>query len=192
MQAKRDLRKRLREERRAHVEALPDAIRGLLFRQPPNPVLERIAPDAVIGLYHANSLECPTANYAGFFIERGHAIALPRFAGKTAPMEFAAWTDPFGDSDLEVGPFGLLQPGSDAEALVPDVLFMPLVGFTQDGHRLGQGGGHYDRWLADHPGTLAIGLAWDAQLCDELPCEEHDRILDAVVTPTRLFEVEIS
>jgi 5-formyltetrahydrofolate cyclo-ligase len=61
------------------------------------------------------------------------------------------------------------------------------VGFTASGARLGQGGGHYDRWLAEHPGTLAVGLAWDAQLCDTLPTEPHDAPLAAVVTPTRIY-----
>ena len=102
-------------------------------------------------------------------------------------MEFAEWTDPFDEGDLEVGPFGLLQPLSDAPALSPAALFVPLLGFTATGDRIGQGAGHYDRWLADHPGTPAIGLAWDAQLCDELPIEPHDRPMTAVVTPTRLY-----
>ena len=101
-------------------------------------------------------------------------------------MTFAPFTDPFGESDLETGPYDLLQPQEGA-SLVPDVLFVPVVGFTADGHRLGQGGGHYDRWLETHPDTIAIGLAWDCQLVDELPLEPHDRPLTAVVTPTRLY-----
>jgi 5-formyltetrahydrofolate cyclo-ligase len=67
------------------------------------------------------------------------------------------------------------------------VLFVPVVGFTEDGARLGQGGGHYDRWLAAHPGAVAIGLAWDCQRVDALPVEPHDAPLAAVVTPTRLY-----
>jgi len=53
--------------------------------------------------------------------------------------------------------------------------------------RLGQGGGHYDRWLAEHPAVQKIGLAWDAQLCADLPTEPHDIPLDAVITPTRIY-----
>ncbi len=45
--------------------------------------------------------------------------------------------------------------------LIPaDVLFVPLVGFTAQGQRLGQGGGHYDRWLEAHPDAVPIGMAW--------------------------------
>lgn len=102
-------------------------------------------------------------------------------------MEFARFADPFDEEDLEVGPYGLLQPFGDAPAMEPDVLIVPLVGFTADGSRLGQGGGHYDRWLADHPATTAIGLAWDCQLVEELPIEPHDHALAAVVTTTRIY-----
>jgi 5-formyltetrahydrofolate cyclo-ligase len=184
---KAELRRTLRTARKTHVEALPDTIRGLLFHRPPAPLLARIAPDAVIGLYHAGQWEAPAGGYARFFQEAGHSIALPHFSSRTAPMTFARHADPYGESDLTTGPFGMLQPEADAEALIPDVLFVPLVGFTASLERLGQGGGHYDRWLAEHPPALAIGLAWDVQLCDALPAEPHDAALDAVVTPTRIY-----
>jgi 5-formyltetrahydrofolate cyclo-ligase len=184
---KDQLRYALRAARRAHVAALPDQVRGLLFHHPPAPLLARIADGAVIGLYHASAFEAPAGGYARFFFEAGHTLALPRFAAPRAPMTFARHTDPYGESDLELGPFGILQPGAAAEPLVPDILFLPLVGFTASGVRLGQGGGHYDRWLAQHPPALAIGLAWDVQLAEALPVEPHDRPLDAIITPTRIY-----
>jgi 5-formyltetrahydrofolate cyclo-ligase len=184
---KAELRRTLRAARRAHVDALPSSIRGLLFHRPPAPLLARIGDEAVIGLYHAAAHEAPASGYARFFHEAGHTLALPRFAERGAAMAFARHTDPHAESDLEVGPFGMLQPAPDAEALVPDVLFVPLVGFTPALERLGQGGGHYDRWIAEHPPALAVGLAWDAQACERLPTEPHDKPLDAVVTPTRIY-----
>jgi 5-formyltetrahydrofolate cyclo-ligase len=185
--SKAELRRTLRAARKAHVEALPDSIRGLLFHRPPAPLLARIGDEAVIGLYHAGAYEAPAGGYARFFHEAGHTLALPRFANRSAQMTFARHTDPYDESDLTVGPFGMLQPDDSAEAIVPDVLFVPLVGFTAALERLGQGGGHYDRWLAEHPPAPGVGLAWDAQLCDALPIEPHDRSLDAIITPTRIY-----
>ena len=184
---KDELRKELRARRKAHIDALQDNLRALMFHRPPAPLLARIPQEATIGLYHAGPFEAPAAAYARFFRDAGHVIALPHFADRAAPMTFRHHTDPYAQEDLEVGPFGILQPASDAEALIPDVLFVPLVGFTPEGARLGQGGGHYDRWLAEHPPVLAVGLAWDAQLCEALPTEPHDVPLDAVVTPTRIY-----
>ncbi len=187
IQSKSDLRKTLRMARREHVAAQPESIKALLFHRPPGALLERISENASIGLYHAGDAEAPAASYARFFHEQSRTIALPRFASRTSPMTFAQHTDPILGSDLEVAPFGVLQPGEDAAEIIPDVLFVPLIGFTEGGDRLGQGGGHYDRWLAEHPGRLAIGLAWDVQLCESLPIEPHDITLDAVITPTRSY-----
>ncbi|NVD44196.1 5-formyltetrahydrofolate cyclo-ligase [Qipengyuania atrilutea] len=184
---KDELRKTLRSARREHVAAQPEGIRALLFLRPPAAILDLIPEGATIGLYRANPHEAPAAHYARFFAERGHSLALPRFLSRGADMHFAAFTEPFGESDLEPGPFGLMQPAAEAAAMIPDVLFVPLVGFTRDGARLGQGGGHYDRWLEAHPDTLAIGLGWDVQAVDDLPLEAHDYALDAVITPTRMY-----
>ncbi|MEM7779963.1 MAG: 5-formyltetrahydrofolate cyclo-ligase [Pseudomonadota bacterium] len=184
---KSQLRKTLRQARREHVEAQPDAFRALLFNHPPRPVLSVIREDAKIGLYHSTEFEAPMASYARHFAESGHTIALPRFEAENAPMAFAEHTDPFAENDLEPGPFGIVQPSANASEVVPDVVFVPLVGFTERFERLGQGGGHYDRWLGEHPTTFAIGLAWDVQLVEALPIEPHDVRMDAIITPTRLF-----
>lgn len=185
VQAKSDLRAALRAERRAHVAALPASTRALILSRPPLPVAAMVPPDAVVGLYHAGPDEAPTGGYARYFAEAGHTVALPWFAARDAAMTFRAW-DPFAENGLEPGPWRALQPPADAAEVTPAVVFVPLLGFTDEGARLGQGAGHYDRWLAAHPVT-AIGLAWDVQLRDELPHEPHDRALTAVVTPTRIY-----
>ncbi|MCT2558128.1 5-formyltetrahydrofolate cyclo-ligase [Tsuneonella sp. YG55] len=185
-QTKAQLRGRLRAERIAHAAALPDQVRALVFHRPPRPVLELVPPGAAIGLYHAMPGEAPAGGYARYFAEQGHTLALPWFADRMAPMGFRRFADPFGESSLDEGPFGI-QPAANCDEVVPDVLFVPLVAFTLDGHRLGQGGGHYDRWLERHPAAKAIGLAWDIQEVCSIPHEPHDRRLDAVITPTRLI-----
>ncbi|MFB0611276.1 5-formyltetrahydrofolate cyclo-ligase [Aurantiacibacter poecillastricola] len=181
------LRKQLRKARREHAAALPKEVSALVFRQPPAPIRERVPENAIIGLYRADTGEAPAASYARHFLDTGHTIALPRIGALDAPMTFHRHTDPYDESDLVEGPMGLRQPSPEAEQLTPDVLFMPLVGFTERGERIGQGGGFYDRWLAAHPATLAFGLAWDVQKVDELPIEEHDMPLSAIITPTRIY-----
>jgi len=184
---KAQLRRAMRKAMRDHVEGLDDAVRALHFHRPPSALLQSIAPEASIGLYHALPNEAPASAYARFFLESGHPIALPYFADRKTPMRFRQHTDPYGESDLEPGPFGALQPQASAIEIIPDVVFVPLLGFTERGGRLGQGGGHYDRWLGAHGNTLAIGLAWDAQRLDSLELEPHDAMLDLVVTPTRIY-----
>ena len=184
---KAQLRTQLRQARRDHVASLPAAVSALVFRAPPGPVRDLVAPDAVIGLYHATGSEAPTGGYARHFLEAGHRIAMPWIADGEEVMTFREHTDPYDGSDLEEGPYSIMQPPAAAKELVPDMLFVPLLGFTRHGHRLGQGGGYYDRWLARHSETTAIGLGWDVQELDAIPLEDHDMPLTAIVTTTRVI-----
>ena len=187
MSEKKELRTLLKQRRAEHVAAIPDFQRALLFRRPPEPVLSLVPEGAIISVFHEMEGEVPASNYARWFFERGHRIALPWFAERGAPMQFREWSNPFVEDLLEPDPYKALQPRADAALLIPDVVFCPLLGFTTEGGRIGYGAGHYDRWLASHPPRAAIGLAWDCQLEESLPVEAHDVALDAVVTPTRLY-----
>ena len=186
-QRKQQLRTELRRKRIEHAGSLPPEVSALVFNRPPGRVLDLVPEGATIGLYRSDAGEAPSANYIKFFFERGHPITLPRVTTLDKPMEFRLHTDPYEESDLESGVWGLRQPGVKAPVVTPEVLFMPLVGFTARGDRLGQGGGYYDRYLAAHPQTAAIGMAWDVQEVPELPTELHDIRLSAIVTPTRVL-----
>jgi len=106
-------------------------------------------------------------------------------------MEFRVGDTPWSTAELEPSPWGGLQPASASGPADPTTVIVPLLAFTADGHRLGQGGGHYDRWLEHRGDVRAIGLAWDCQLAESLPVEPHDRKLDAVVTPTQIYGLEV-
>ncbi len=72
-----------------------------------------------------------------------------------------------------------------------DMILLPLVGFDQQGHRLGMGGGFYDRALADlarrPKRPLLIGLAHDCQECPIIPQDPWDYPLDGIMTPHHTF-----
>lgn len=184
---KKALRTELRRRRREFAANLPAEVGALVFNRPPAAVLDLIPAGATIGLYRADPGEAPTERYALFFHERGHLIARPRVTTLDAPMEFHLHANPLDESELEPGPLGLRQPPAHTPIVVPEVLLMPLVGFTARGDRLGQGGGFYDRYLAAHPTVIAIGMAWDVQEVAELPTELHDIRINAIVTPTRVL-----
>lgn len=184
--AKAALRKALRATRRDYAAALDPLTAALVLRRPPSPIAALVPPGATVGVYAAAPGEAPALGYARHFHEAGHTVALPWFADRTSLMTFRRWASPWVDDLLVPGPWGP-QPAEDEPPVVPDVLFVPLVGFAADGSRLGQGGGHYDRWLAAHPDALSIGLAWDCQKVDDLPREAHDRPLHAIVTPTTIY-----
>ncbi|UCE85559.1 MAG: 5-formyltetrahydrofolate cyclo-ligase [Deltaproteobacteria bacterium] len=97
-------------------------------------------------------------------------------------------------TELVPGELGVLEPppGSTAVALDPrDLVLVPGVAFDRAGHRLGRGGGYYDRtFVPAGAGQPALfGLAFDFQLVDALPSGPHDRGVDAVVTEAALVRI---
>ena len=69
--------------------------------------------------------------------------------------------------------------------MIPDLLFVPCVGFDADGYRLGYGGGYYDRTLAAWPVAtkpVTVGIAYEACRTEALGREAHDIPLDLIIT----------
>ena len=62
-----------------------------------------------------------------------------------------------------------------------DLIIVPGVAFSKKGERLGYGGGFYDRFLEHHK-VYTIGVAYDFQIMNSLPTEEHDRKLNEIIT----------
>jgi 5-formyltetrahydrofolate cyclo-ligase len=121
----------------------------------------------------------------GLWAARGARTALPVVDAPRTPLRFVAWRP--GEPTVP-GLWNIPRPATDV-ALRPDVVIVPCVGFTTDGHRLGYGGGFYDRSFAalDADGAAlprAIGVAWDEALLEAFDPLPTDRPLDAVVTPS--------
>lgn len=111
-------------------------------------------------------------------------VPLTRADGVLAWSELRAW------ADLEATRFGLLEPRPGAvELVVPDagLCITPGLCFRADGHRIGFGGGYFDRFLADFRGT-PIALAPDALWGARFPVGPHDIPVEAVITETATRE----
>ena len=176
---RRALRERLLAERErflaspaaaAAAEALAAVLRQLLTELEPE----------CLGLYCAFRSEFNAAAALAAdarFTEL--ALALPYARRTPKSMEFRRWDGkaPAVTDECGIG-------SSDGAAVVPDVLLVPCVGFTDAGHRLGYGGGYYDRWLAEHREATAVGVAWAFSRIDvaTFAPEPHDIALTLVVT----------
>jgi 5-formyltetrahydrofolate cyclo-ligase len=101
-------------------------------------------------------------------------------------LDWATWA---GEASLAPARRGLLEPttprlGVDAVATA-DAVLVPGLAVDAAGHRLGQGGGCYDRALARVPtGTFTCVLLHDGEVGREVPVEPHDRAVTAAVTPS--------
>lgn len=108
--------------------------------------------------------------------------ALPAAVAPHTPLQFRPWHD---SSAMTEDCYGIPTP-TTAETVRPDLLIIPLLGFTAEGFRLGYGGGFYDRTLAlwRREGwrgvTVGVGFA-DSEVADLTP-QPHDVPLDLLVT----------
>lgn len=114
---------------------------------------------------------------------RGLRLALPVVVGRDAPLRFAAWTP--GDPLAKDGS-GVSIPAPPIDAVQPDALLVPCVGFNADHIRLGYGGGFYDRTLASAPRPLTLGIAYQCA-AEIFEGDVHDIALDAIITESALI-----
>ncbi len=141
---------------------------------------------AVVAGYMAIQTEVDPAGTLKSLHENGFQICLPVIQGRGQPLLFREWEPGCG---MIEGDFGALIPRS-GELLVPDIAIVPLVAFDDQGHRLGYGGGFYDRTLSLLRSTnlnlQAIGFAFEAQELPEIPIDENDQPLNAIITEAGL------
>ncbi len=177
---KRELRLRICAQRRnlAPEQALRAA----------GAILERlVVSDAwqdapIIALYASFGGELPTQPIFEAARESGKRVSFPRVCEEDPRLEFAEaerW------EGLRPGRFGVLEPPASfaATPLEPGTLvFVPGVAFDVQGHRLGMGKGYYDRSFAAPTRVRLIGLAFEFQMVEAVPCGPNDRGMDAVVT----------
>jgi 5-formyltetrahydrofolate cyclo-ligase len=181
-EAKKELRSQLLAARaRISPEARGEKSRTIADR------LETLAPfrDArVVALYAAIGTEVDTLEITRRALARGVAVVFPRAVAGERRLAFARCAP----AELVRGPFGAGEPPPSAPEVAPgDVgcVVVPGVAFSEDGHRLGRGGGHYDATLEALSGAARVGVAFDAQVVAALPREPHDAPLDALVTESR-------
>jgi 5-formyltetrahydrofolate cyclo-ligase len=117
-------------------------------------------------------------------VQLGKIIALPTVIRQAQKLIATVISNP--ETDLEKGPHGILQAKPGRTTLEPDDLdlaIVPGVAFDRNNYRLGRGGGFYDRFLVTLPERIpTIGLAFDFQIVDTLPREDHDKAVSHVLT----------
>lgn len=125
----------------------------------------------------------------GFLIEeawkKGKEVAVPKVVGKD--MVFYKLTD---WKQLEPGYFGIPEPAYGKIVEWEDaVMIMPGVAFDNNCHRVGYGGGFYDRYLEKHPKVKRIAAAFEFQILPEVPTEPTDIAPEMIVTEKQIITI---
>jgi 5-formyltetrahydrofolate cyclo-ligase len=137
--------------------------------------------------YASTGSEVATEGLLEAVIRAGKVLVLPRVVG-AGSLGLHRVDDP---GRLRPGFHGILEPAADDPPVVPtevDLALVPGVGFDRLGHRIGYGGGYYDRLLPQLAGRCVVwGLAFDCQVVEVLPREPHDQRLAGVVSEAGLL-----
>lgn len=185
-QEKANLRKELRRKRRQQDrEGLLRDSRDICQRLLELPELQRAA---TVFCYVSCGGEVETHRLIACLLAQGKTVAVPRCKPE-GEMDCVPIT---ALSDLVPGAMNIPEPKPDAPCISAeqvDFAVVPAVACGEDGSRLGQGGGYYDRFLE----RVACGFAALCQtefLLPTLPCEPHDRKMNIIVTPQRVLRFE--
>lgn len=127
-----------------------------------------------------------------FMLEQHPVIAFPLVASET-DMFFGSF-EMDDDRSVLANPLQRITAFDAARVVNPldiDLILVPGLAFDRHGNRLGQGGGYYDRYLPSlRKDCLVVGIAFDEQIVDEVPCGPNDCKVDYIVTPTRIISAE--
>ena len=181
---KSDLRSRMRRLR----GSLPPAERSRMATMVEEALftLDEVRGAGTVLLFYAFGSEVPTAGISERFLRAGSRVLLPYL--DEAGMEAA---EVRGDEPTHPTSYGPREPARRVavDPRTVDLVITPGLAFDARGHRLGYGGGHYDRYFARlGPSALRVGVAFSVQLVDEVPTEPSDRPVDVVVTDAGVLD----
>jgi len=139
-----------------------------------------------IFIYIGFGSEIDTAKYIEEFLKDGKKVFVPRTNMVVRTMEAVEITSL---KELERNKFGILEPTKDMEAIDKNklqLIIMPGVAFDIKRGRIGYGGGYYDKYMETIDVSIPkIALAYELQIIDKVPREDHDILPDSIITEKR-------
>lgn len=174
-QLKEQMRQLPQEQRQESDRQLFSQLLGLSWLQQARTVFTYVSVGA----------EPDTRRLARWLVKQGKTLAVPLCLGKGV-MEAHKVSSL---EELAPAPFGLLEPAENTPLVLPseiDLVVVPCLAANTAGHRLGYGGGYYDRYL-QQVACPTICLCRSEMLQTSLPIEPHDHLVFAVVTEDKVF-----
>lgn len=141
-----------------------------------------------ICVYQAFRNEVSCDKITAYAFKDGKSVFVPVTDKTTMTMDFFEIT---ADTKWQEGAYGILEPvlTKDSKHLQDKALIlMPGLVFDKEKHRIGYGGGYYDKYLACHKDHITAALCYPFQIVtEELPYEAHDILPDYIITNEIIF-----
>jgi len=130
-----------------------------------------------VGAYYSIGSEVKTHDILLEILKAGKDLVLPKVVKKDLVFKKINSL-----SDLEQGNFSVMEPKDYCEDVKKiEVIIVPAIALTRDGHRLGYGFGYYDRYLSGKK-LKTIALCYSKQIIRSFPRSDHDVRIDCTVT----------
>ena len=183
---KKDLRNKLTERRNlikknATIEFNIDAFFKLT---------EKIKLNAIdcVGSFMSIRSEISTNKLNKAILDMDKKLAFPTIEKNSETLIFKTTNSL---KNFKLGKFNIPEPKDDNKEIIPQLFFVPCLGFDLKGYRIGYGGGFYDKTFEKLKKLNllfnTVGFAYDDQKQNELPIEKFDYKLDFVLTEKQLY-----
>ncbi len=126
------------------------------------------------------------------FWDNGKPVFLP-VTGKDHVISFY---EVRAKEELTQGTWNILEPTDQSEERLLEravdskgrmLVLVPGLAFDRKGHRVGYGGGYYDRFLAKYPNALKAAVAFDAQIVSGIDPKPWDISVDRIITENEII-----
>ena len=163
-------------KKRYTAEQLQEKSTAVIEQLKRNPFIKDAS---VIMLYYSLADEVFTHTVIKELADQGKRILLPVVID-SENMELREYHD---DNDLSIGAYDIMEPTGKlfTNYDIIDVAVVPGMMFDKKGNRLGRGKGYYDRFLKKIRDVHKIGICFDFQIADSIPCEDNDVSVDEVM-----------
>jgi 5-formyltetrahydrofolate cyclo-ligase len=175
---KESVRKILRQKKEAMVPEDRLSKSRLICRH----LMNVISDGETVMVFTSKEKEVNTRPLIMALFRQGNPVVVPIIVKEDFSLRLSYLRD---FSALVPSTFGVPEPiGSEIPAAANDIgtIVLPMLGFDRKGGRIGYGAGYYDRFLSKNPGLRKIGIAFACQEVDNLPVDENDIKMDAIIT----------
>ena len=174
---KADIRRRIKEKRLLLEQAVAERLSVKVCKRVLG--LKEFEEHSSFLFYYPFKREVSLISLFETFKSLGKEILFPKVSGKDIlPLKVDSL------EDFKAGFKGIMEPVSSKRIAEPEVVFVPGIAFDFDGHRIGYGGGFYDRFLSGRE-CLKVGICFDFQMVKKIPAEPFDVHVDIVVSEKR-------
>ena len=142
----------------------------------------------IIGSFISIRSEISTKQLNKKILKMKKKLAFPTIEKNSEELIFKSINS---DKKFKLGKFNIPEPTTENTEIIPQLFFVPCLGFDIRGYRIGYGGGFYDKTFAKLKKLnlffYTVGFAYDEQRQNKLPTDEYDYKLDFVLTEKQLY-----